>query len=309
MKKEIITIGEALIDFIPQQKGLELKNVVTFERNAGGAPLNVAANVAKRGGKASVITQLGCDAFGDYIYEEVEKAGVGTDKIFRTGEANTALAFVSLSSDGNRSFSFYRNPCADLLLESDKITDEMFDDCYALHFCSVDLIESPMKYAHKKAIELAKKSGAIISFDPNVRLPLFREPSECRDVIWEFIPCADILKVSDDELEFIFGTDDLDKVKRRVFDMGVSMLVVTLGADGAVLFTKGMEVKTGGVDVEVVDTTGAGDSFIGSFLYALTDAGIKKEALREISEKDALVILEFANRCAAHTTTKKGAIV
>lgn len=220
-----------LIDFIPQQKGFELKNVVTFERNAGGAPLNVAANVAKRGGKASVITQLGCDAFGDYIYEEIEKAEVGTDKIFRTSEANTALAFVSLSSDGNRSFSFYRNPC------------------------------------------------------------------------------ADILKVSDDELEFIFGTDDLDKVKRRVFDMGVSMLVVTLGADGAVLFTKGMEVKTGGVDVVVVDTTGAGDSFIGSFVYALTDAGIKKEALREISEKDALGILEFANRCAAHTTTKKGAIV
>lgn len=309
MKKEIVTIGEALIDFIPLQKGVPLSEVVSFERNAGGAPLNVAANVAKRGGKSSIITQLGNDSFGDYIFDVIKKSGVGTDKIFRTSEANTALAFVSLSSDGNRSFSFYRNPCADLLLESEKITDEMFDDCYALHFCSVDLIESPAKHAHKRAIKLAKENGAIISFDPNVRLPLFREPSQCYDAIWEFMPYADILKVSDDELEFIFGTDKTEDVVRRVMDMGVRMLLITLGADGACLFTKELNVKIGGIDVQVVDTTGAGDSFIGSFLYALSEKGRVADVFDNLSEGEAREILEFANRCAANTTTQKGAIV
>lgn len=196
MEQEIITIGEALIDFIPQQKGCALKDVDGFVRKAGGAPTNVAAAVAKLGAPSSVITQVGMDAFGEHIIETLKQVGVNTDKIFRTQEANTALAFVSLAKDGNRSFSFYRKPCADLLLGEDKLEARLFEACYALHFCSVDLIESPMKQAHKKAIALAKDKGALISFDPNVRLPLLTIRTSagarfirfCRMLIWSRLP-------------------------------------------------------------------------------------------------------------------------
>lgn len=308
MKKEIVAIGEALIDFIPQQKGRELQDVEGFERKAGGAPTNVAAAVAKLGGKASVITQVGKDAFGDYILKVLEDVGVGTDKVFRTNAANTALAFVSLSEAGERSFSFYRKPCADLLLEPDQIDAALFADCFALHFCSVDLMESPMKQTHKKAIQLAKQAGALISFDPNVRLPLFDDPNECHTAIHAFLPEADIVKVSEDELEFIFGTKDVTTVKEEVFSHGATLFVLTRGAEGASVYTRQFCVDTKAVDVSVVDTTGAGDSFIGAFLYGLAERKISKEQLCRLDEETCRELLLFANSYSAYTTGRKGAI-
>lgn len=308
MKQEIIAIGEALIDFIPQQKGRELQCVEGFERKAGGAPANVAAAVAKLGGKSSVITQLGRDAFGDFILEVLRDAGVGTDKIFRTDAANTALAFVSLSESGERSFSFYRKPCADLLLEPEQIDAALFTDCFALHFCSVDLIESPMKQAQKKAIQLAKRAGAIVSFDPNVRLPLFDDPKECYTAIHAFLPEADIVKVSEDELEFIFGTRDVIAAKERAFSYGAALFILTRGAEGASVYTKQFGVDTKAVDVRVADTTGAGDSFIGAFLFGLMERGITRERLGSLDKETCEELLRFANSYSAFTTMKKGAI-
>ena len=151
--KKVISIGEALIDFIPQQKGVALKDVEGFLRVPGGAPLNVAAAVAKLGGKSQILTKLGVDGFGDAILEEVMPLGVDVTRIKRTKEANTALAFVSLKEDGERDFSFYRNPSADMLLSEDEIHEEDFENGSILHFCSVSLIDAPIKQAHKKAIE------------------------------------------------------------------------------------------------------------------------------------------------------------
>jgi len=152
----------------------------SFKEFQGGAPANVAAAVAKYGGNASIITQLGFDAFGDFLLEQLQQVGVNTEKVMRTSEANTGLAFVSLREDGERDFSFYRNPSADLLFSENEIDEEWFEEGDILHFCSVDLVESPMKYAHVKAIRSAKTKGAIISFDPNVRLPLWKHADDFR---------------------------------------------------------------------------------------------------------------------------------
>ncbi len=174
----------------------------------GGAPANVAATVAKLGGMSSIISKVGHDAFGEFLAEQLKVVGVKTDKLLRTKEANTALAFVSLREDGERDFSFYRNPSADLLFSDNEIEEDWFNEGDILHFCSVDLIESPMKYAHKKAIKQAKDKGCLISFDPNVRLPLWDCPETCRETILEFLPEADLVKIADEELAFVTGIEE-----------------------------------------------------------------------------------------------------
>ena len=306
--KRVISIGEALIDFIPNQKGCELKNVLGFERVAGGAPANVSAVVAKLGGKSNFISKLGKDAFGDYIIETLKEANVNTDYVLRTDKANTGLAFVSLKEDGNRDFSFYRNPSADMLLEESEVKKEWFEDCHSMHFCSVDLIECPMKYAHKKAIEFALENKSIISFDPNVRLPLWDSEDACRDAIMEFLPLAHVVKISDEELEFVTGYDNMDEAKEVLFKGNVNMVLFTKGKDGAEAYTKDRVVKIPGNIVDVVDTTGAGDSFIGSFLFKLLEDDVNMEQLNSISDEKLREYLTFANAYAAYSTTKKGAI-
>ena len=206
--KKVIAIGEALIDFIPHEKGRALNDVENFLRVPGGAPLNVAAAVAKLGGKSQMLTKLGQDGFGDAILNEVKPLGVDVSRISRTKEANTALAFVSLREDGERDFSFYRNPSADMLLSAEEICVEDFNEKDILHFCSVSLIDAPIKEAHRRAIEIAKEKGCLISFDPNVRLPLWKNPEDCRKAILEFLPLSNIVKISDEELEFITGIKD-----------------------------------------------------------------------------------------------------
>lgn len=253
---KLFSIGEILIDFIPHQKGVALKDVVSFTRVPGGAPANVAAAVAKFGGTASLITKLGEDAFGDFLLEQLTDSGVGTDKILRTKEANTGLAFVSLLENGERDFSFYRNPSADLLLTDSEINADWFNHGDVLHFCSVDLVESPMKGAHLKAIQAAKEHGGIISFDPNVRLPLWNDPQECRKTILKFVPMAHIVKISDDELEFITGIADEQKALASLFIGDVKVVVLTKGAGGADLYVQNQKYSSAGYSVEVEDTTG-----------------------------------------------------
>lgn len=306
--KKVISIGEALIDFIPNQKGCELKNVLGFERVAGGAPANVSAVVAKLGGKSNFISKLGKDAFGNHIIEVLKEANVNVDYVLRSDKANTGLAFVSLKEDGNRDFSFYRNPSADMLLEESEVKKEWFEDCHSMHFCSVDLIECPMKYAHKKAIEFALENKSIISFDPNVRLPLWDSEDACRDAIMEFLPLAHVVKISDEELEFVTGYDNMDEAKEVLFKGNVNMVLFTKGKDGAEAYTKDRVVKIPGNIVDVVDTTGAGDSFIGSFLFKLLEDDVNMEQLNSISDEKLREYLTFANAYAAYSTTKKGAI-
>ncbi|MFS0638656.1 carbohydrate kinase [Mesobacillus foraminis] len=305
---KLYSIGEVLIDFIPLQKGVPLKDVLSFERAPGGAPANVAAAAAKFGGESSIITKLGKDAFGDFLVEQLKNAGVKTDKILRTAEANTGLAFVSLKEDGERDFSFYRKPSADLLFKDSEIHPEWFVKGDVLHFCSVDLVESPMKFAHKKAIDAMKKNGGLISFDPNVRLPLWESKEQCRTAILEFLPEAHLIKVSDEELEFITGIKDAEAAIHSLFRGDVRAVVYTKGAQGADLYVKGSKFTSKGYSVQVQDTTGAGDAFIGGFLYKLLMAEAVPENIEEILSQNYREILSFANASGALTTKGKGAI-
>lgn len=306
--RELHAIGEVLIDFIPLQKDIALKNVVSFERNPGGAPANVAATVAKLGGISNIISQVGDDAFGEFLTEQLKATGVRIDKLFTTKEANTALAFVSLRGDGERDFSFYRNPSADLMLSKEEIKEQWFKEGDILHFCSVDLVESPMKYAHYKAIKLVQEQGGMISFDPNVRLPLWDSPETCKQTILEFLPEADLVKISDEELFFVTGIENEKEAVSALFRGRVQIVICTKGAKGATLYGRNFTYSDDGFDVNVQDTTGAGDAFIGAFLYLLLKNEVKPFQLEAFCKESHEKLLSFANACGALTTTGKGAI-
>lgn len=297
---KVITMGEVLIDFIPTNRECKLKEVEGFIKKAGGAPANVAACVSRLGGNAKFIGKVGRDAFGEYLVDILNAEKIDTDDVFFTNEANTALAFVSLTESGERDFSFYRKPSADMLLREEEIRLEIFQEGDILHFCSVDLIEAPVKYAHLKAIEYAKQNGSLISFDPNVRLPLWGSHDDCRRTIKEFIPYADVLKISEDELEFITETMDEKAAIKNILELNpnISWFIITRGEKGVDAIVDGRSYKIMGHQVDVKDTTGAGDSFIGAILYSLI----------ETKEKNTAEILNFANVVGALTTTKEGAI-
>lgn len=300
---KIIVIGEALIDFIPQEIGIELKSVSGFIKSPGGAPANVAACVSKLGIPSQIITKLGADAFGDFLVEKMQSAGIDTKSVYRTNMANTALAFVSLHLNGEREFTFYRKPSADMLLEACEIKEEWFEKGDILHFCSVDLVDAPVRKAHDEAIRIAKEKELIISFDPNVRLPLWEDKKEYRRVINEYIPKANILKISDDEIEFITGVHNEEEAIALLIEK-VDILVYTKGSKGVRIFTKNLHEYHEGYSVKAVDATGAGDSLIGAVLYRLMNekdkTNLGKEHLQEI--------IAFANAVAAIVVTRKGAI-
>lgn len=308
--KKLMSIGEALIDFMPSQKGIALKEVSEFTKAPGGAPANVAAVVAKLGGRSAMLTKLGEDAFGTFLIDTLAKAGVDVSYIYRTKKANTGLAFVSLQANGERDFSFYRNPSADLLLEADEVEATFLENGDIVHFCSVDLIESPMKYAHHKLLDIADTKNCIISFDPNVRLPLWENPEACRNAIHEFLPRATIVKISDEELEFITGIQDENTALKSLFIGNVKCIIYTLGKDGARICTQDHDLFVPGFSVEAIDTTGAGDSFIGSFLYQLLYAGATRENFLAVlgTEEHMMDMLRFSNGVGALLTTQKGAI-
>lgn len=306
--KKIISIGEALIDFIPNRKGCDLKDVTGFERVCGGAPANLACAIARLGGNSALISCVGNDGFGSYIIETLANAGVDTSMIVRTDKANTTLAFVSLKQDGNREFSFYRSPGADMLLDENDLNLGEIKKCGILHFGSVALVESPSKYAHKKAIAAAKEKGAVISFDPNIRLPLWRNASDCLAAVREFLPLADIVKISDEELEFVTGIKDENMALASLLDGGAKMVLYSLGAKGARLITRNQDVFCPALPVTAVDTTGAGDACVGSLLYRLAKDDITAAQLSEITEEKLREYLAFSVGYSALSVTKKGAV-
>lgn len=306
--KKLIAIGEALIDFIPNKTGCAFSEVTEFAPKVGGAPANVCGAFSRLGGKSMLITQLGNDPFGHKIANELATFGIDTSAIRFTEEANTALAFVSLEKDGNRTFSFYRKPSADMLLAPVQIDEKWFDDSYALHFCSVSLGDFPMKDAHIRAIEIARKNGMLISFDPNLRFPLWNDKNKLHSRVNEFIPLCDILKISDEELEFITGENDIKKAAPKLFAKGVKLIAYTCGKDGAYTFTENAEAFSPAEKVNAVDTTGAGDGFIGSFLWKLQSLGINAANISEADECALKKCLDFSNRFCAISVQSEGAI-
>lgn len=306
MNNRLCGIGEALIDFIPDVKGQRLKDVPSFTRVAGGAPANVIGAVTKLGIPSKMLTKLGDDPFGDYIIDVLNDAGIDTSNIERDQEGETALAFVSLAADGNRDFKFYRKNSADLRYSVDDIPEDILDDCGMIHFCSVDLVESPMKEAHKKLIDMAIEKGVKVSFDPNLRFSLWDDLDALKKTVNDFIPYADIVKISDEELEFITGKTDIKDAVPEILSGRTKYVIYTKGADGAEIYTKDGMVEAPGYSIEVRDTTGAGDSFIGAFLFCILRDEV--EDLDSVSKDKLHEYLDFSNAYAANTSTKEGAL-
>lgn len=306
--KKLFAIGEALIDFIPAQVGWKIADVEGFQPAVGGAPANVCAAFVRLGGEAEMLTQLGEDPFGDKIIAEFDKYGVGRTYVKRTQKANTALAFVALEENGNREFSFYRKPSADMLLGAKDIEKKWFNDGYAFHFCSVSIGDFPMREAHEVAIQYAEEAGMLISFDPNLRKPLWNDDEALYKAVHDFMPKAHILKISDEELEFITGKKSIEEAKEQLFIGNVEMVIYTKGADGAECYTKKAFAAAESQKVKAIDTTGAGDGFIGAFLYKLYENGITKDSLSELTEVQMEEYLHFANKFSGISVQKKGAM-
>lgn len=307
MKNTLFAIGEALIDFIPDKKGCDFSEVTAFSPKIGGAPANVLGAFSKLGGKTQLLTQLGNDPFGHKILNKFSDFNIGTKYVELTDKANTALAFVSLDKLGDRTFSFYRNPSADMLYSGENLEKNDFSDCYALHFCSVSLGNFPMKEAHKKAIEFAKSQGSLVSFDFNLRFPLWKNTDELKKAIFEFLPFADIVKVSDEELEFVTGTQDVEKGCEKLLEYA-KLVILTCGGNGSYAYTKKNKAFAPSQKVKAVDTTGAGDGFCGSFLFSLYKNNVNKENLEEIKEEKLEEFLTLSNKYCAKSVQIEGAI-
>ncbi|MGE1115588.1 carbohydrate kinase [Priestia megaterium] len=307
--KRVFCIGETLIDFIPVQKEKSLKEVTSFERVAGGAPMNVAIAVAKYEGSSVMLTKIAKDSFGDYLVDVLQENGVDTSYIIRCNEGETGLAFVSVDKSGERDFSFYRKNSADLLLLPNEVKSEWFDKEDMLHFCSVDLVESPMKQTHIEVINAFQATGGIVSFDPNVRLPLWPDKESCRRTILDFLPLADLVKVSDEELFFITNIKGEREAINSLFVGNVKVVVYTKGKDGAIIYLKnGEQFEDKGFKVTVSDTTGAGDAFIGGFLSVLLSLDTSRDNLCQTVSEHHQQLLTFANASGALTASVKGAI-
>ena len=294
----LFSIGEALIDMIPSKVGCSFDEVPSFSPRTGGAPANVCAAFTRLGGKSTFLSQLGDDPFGHKIARELEACGIDLSHLAFTDKANTALAFVSLEEDGNRTFSFYRKPSADLLYAPEQIDPAWFADAFALHFCSVSLVDSPMRHAHLAAISAAR----------NLRFPLWPDRDMLRETVLQFMPLANILKISDEELEFLTGTADMETALPQLFVGDVQLVLYTCGSDGAHAYTRTAHGFAPCQKVKAVDTTGAGDGFIGSFLWQLSRDGVTLEKLAKLSKTKLNEYLAFSNKFCGISVQQHGAI-
>ncbi|KAK4489108.1 hypothetical protein RD792_004902 [Penstemon davidsonii] len=300
----IVSFGEMLIDFVPTVSGVSLAEAPGFLKAPGGAPANVAIAVARLGGSAAFVGKLGDDEFGVMLAGILKENGVSADGVNFDKVARTALAFVTLRADGEREFMFYRNPSADMLLTPDELNLQLIRSAKVFHYGSISLIMEPCRSAHLKAMEVAKDGGALLSYDPNLRLPLWASAEEAREQIMSIWDKADVIKVSDVELEFLTGSSKIDDESAlSLWHHNLKLLLVTLGEKGCRYYTKNFRGSVDAYHVKAVDTTGAGDSFVGALLCKIVDdhAIIEDEArLKEV--------VEYACACGAITTTKKGAI-
>ncbi len=305
----VLCFGEALIDFVPLQPGQRLSEVETFARVPGGAPANVAAAVARLGGDAGFAGQVGQDAFGDCIRATLDGIGVSTRWLRQTPSAKTALAFVTLSADGDRDFAFYRDPSADMLFPAAGVAPEWFTGHGLFHFGTLSLTHPESRAATDRAVRLARAAGWLVSFDPNARLDLWPAPAAFVEATRARLPSCHIVKLADDELALIGGGSSVSP--RLILDRGPQVLLLTGGRGGARLVTAGgLDLHVPGLAVEVVDTTGAGDAFVAAFLFELARREITPSTLGGALANEAAMrdCLTFANAAAALAVTSRGGI-
>lgn len=301
---DILTIGELLIDLT--QTHVDERLIRHYAANPGGAPANVAVAAAKLGAKAGFVGKVGHDTFGADLRAVLERCGVETSGLYTTDEALTTQAVVSVSPSGERTFAFYRTPGADTLLTEEEAARALHRRPKILHFGSVSLTAEPARSATLTAVSLAREQGVLISYDPNYRANLW--PTRKTALHWMKRPLSmvNILKISDEELPLLSGTDDPERGTAQLAEVGIRLIVVTRGSKG-VFYRLGAQIGSlPGIPVTVADTNGAGDTFHGALLSRLVRRGAM--SLDGLTADELEPMLRFANRAAALTCTRSGAI-
>lgn len=304
MKKQydVVAMGEMLIDFTMNGQSTQGNNL--FEACPGGAPCNVLAMLSKLGRKTGFIGKVGNDQFGHLLKETIEEIGIDSSGLVMDDKIHTTLAFVHTFPDGDREFSFYRQPGADMMLKEEEVDFGLIQNARLFHFGTLSMTDEPARSATWKALEVARKAGCLISFDPNLREPLWSSMDLAKEMMEYGMKYCDILKISDNEIQFISGQEDYEKGIRYLQDTyHIPLILLTLGKDGSRTYYKDMVVERGGFKLDTIETTGAGDTFCGSTL-----SGILERDFKNLTQKDLEEILTFANAAAALITTKKGAI-
>ena len=298
-----ICLGELLIDFVPTVTGTGLTDAPAFIKAPGGAPGNVAVGLARLGVKSAFMGKVGDDAFGHFLADTLAEAGVDVGPLRFSSEARTALAFVSLRSDGEREFMFYRHPSADMLFTPREVDMDAISRAKLLHFGSISLIGEPSRSATLYAVDAARSAEGLVSYDPNLRLPLWPDADAARKGLLLGLSKAHIVKLSDDESEFLTGFSDLKAACQALWHEDLKLMVVTRGRAGCVYFTPNFSGEVASFTVEAVDATGAGDGFVAGLLQGLlADPSVVQDEtrLRELCR--------FANAVGALATTERGAI-
>lgn len=305
-KSLVVCFGEMLIDFVPTVGGVSLAEAPAFKKAPGGAPANVAVGISRLGGSAAFIGKVGADDFGYMLADILKQNNVDNSGMRFEPTARTALAFVTLRADGEREFLFFRHPSADMLLHESELDINLIKKARIFHYGSISLIDEPCRSAHLAAMGIAKKSGCFLSYDPNLRLPLWPSEEAAQKGIMSIWDQADFIKISEDEIRFLTGGDDPDDdnvVLNKLFHPNLKLLVVTEGSEGCRYFTKEFKGRVAGVKVKPVDTTGAGDAFVSGIVNSLaSDLNIIQD------EKRLREALLFANATGALTVTERGAI-
>lgn len=300
MKADIIAMGEILIDFTSFKNR---SGKASFEQNAGGAPVNVLAALSKLGLKTSFIGCIGKDQFGAFLKKFLYTCNIDDTYLKVHDQVNTTLAFVHLEGNGERDFSFYRKPGADQMISTYDIDNVNFEDVKVFHFGSLSLTDEPSRSATLLGIKKAKENRCYISYDPNYREPLWSSTKKAKEQILSVMDQVDILKISEEELFFLTGLDDLNEgIAYFSNRFNIPLVIVTLGENGCAIRFKSQTTKIDGFKVKAIDTTGAGDSFLGAMLYHIINA----EVLDEITVNQMKGYARFANHMAAYVTTKQG---
>jgi len=302
---EAICLGEALIDFVALESGVTLAGASGFKKAPGGAPANVAVGLAKLGVATAFIGKVGDDPFGHFMADTLREQGVEVSHLGFSRQARTALAFVALAAQGERDFGFYGQPSADMLLNPEEIEAGFIASAKAFHYGSITMIQEPARSATHHAAQLARDAGLLVSYDPNLRADLWDSLDRARLEIVAGLDYPAVVKVSEEELEFITGIADLSVGARRLLDHPtVRLVAVTRGARGCFFRTREFEGAVPGLSVEVVDTTGAGDGFVAGLLAGLLESG----GLERLGAEELRRMVVYANAVGALTCTKKGAI-
>lgn len=301
---DVVAFGELLIDFTCINTDEE--GYPTMAAHPGGAPANFLAALTKFGADTALIGKIGEDAFGKRLFSTLKKAGIGTKGIITDDKVFTTLAFVTLDETGNREFSFSRKPGADTCISYDELDNSLIDEAKIFHFGSVSLTDEPARTTTYKVVEYAKSRGKIITYDPNLRKPLWKDLEIAREQILWGMTKADIVKISDEEVEFLFGLDVEEGADYILENFDVKLVFVTCGAEGCYFKNKRASGKIPGIkNIQVVDTTGAGDIFGGSAVWKFLQ---KEKRPEDLSQEDLQDIVSFACTSATLSTTKAGGI-